>query len=280
MVQWKSAKTIEGTEAERLAIPASTIEAGWRFTELDNFEDYIWNGTTWIPLGGLITPPDISDLAMWLDPSDESSVIRDGSNFVSQWTDKSGLGNSPLQGTQNDKPVWTENQQNGLPLIIFDGVNDHMDFTSFNGGALVQPNTIFCVARIPTISSGGGGANAVMWDTPNIGERNLFNIATLTTYRMHASINLTSPDSLQTTVDQFTLFFNTTLSSMRRNQVEIIAPADAGDDEMQGLRIAGGQANNNFSNTQMGEMIIYNKLLTETERDDIELYLKTKWATL
>jgi len=51
MVLWKSGKTIEGTSAERLAIPATSLEEGWRFTELDLLDEYIWSGSLWNPVG-------------------------------------------------------------------------------------------------------------------------------------------------------------------------------------------------------------------------------------
>ena len=48
---------------------------------------------------------------LWLDAGDESTVIRDGSNFVSQWNDNSGNGNHCTQSAMNAKPTY--NQNNG-----------------------------------------------------------------------------------------------------------------------------------------------------------------------
>lgn len=257
--------------------PSLNYPENTTFINSETFSEFILVAGVWeaiVPFVDPFLPTDISNLAAWFDASDEASVIRSG-GAVSQWNDKSGIGNNLTQATTNDRPQFAEDFQNGLPLITFDGVNDFMDLTNFSGGALSQPNTAFVVCRIPTTTT---TTNGVIWDTPT-SNRNLFTIATLTQYRMFAGNNLSSGDALQTTVDQFSLFFNTTTSLMRRNQVEIIASGDAGSLTFEGLRLSAGTANDSFSNTEIGEMVIYDKLLNDTERDQVENYLKNKWNT-
>ena len=55
----------------------------------------------------LWTPAQLNSslLKLWLDANDESTITKDGSNYVSQWADKSGNGNHATQGTGNLQPV-------------------------------------------------------------------------------------------------------------------------------------------------------------------------------
>jgi len=59
MVQFKSAKTIEGTQAERLALTPNDLDPFWRFTETDTFQEFLWDGTVWQALPQQI--PDFED---------------------------------------------------------------------------------------------------------------------------------------------------------------------------------------------------------------------------
>ena len=94
------------------------------------------------------TPKKISGLLAWYDPSDLSSVTKDGSNLVSQISDKSGNGIQLAQPTALNKPVW---QSDGS--ILFDGVNSYLRNTTAN---IPQPFTILLVYKNVTWASGRG----------------------------------------------------------------------------------------------------------------------------
>ncbi len=59
-------------------------------------------------------PAILSDasLKLWLDASFSDSVVKDGSNNVSQWKDLSGNGNDVEQLTAANRPTITSNQLN------------------------------------------------------------------------------------------------------------------------------------------------------------------------
>ena len=63
---------------------------------------------------------------LWLDASDSDNVTTDGSNNVSQWSDKSGNGNNATQSDSNARPAYETAQQNGLNIINF-GTNDWLE---------------------------------------------------------------------------------------------------------------------------------------------------------
>lgn len=99
--------------------------------------------------GGLWTPA-LTTTLLWLDASDPSTIILNGST-VSQWSDKSGNARHFTQTTASSQPVYSTNQLNGNPILQFDGVDDFLD----GGNILPATNglTTFFVARQNTISS-------------------------------------------------------------------------------------------------------------------------------
>lgn len=56
------------------------------------------------------------------DYSSESLFL----SYVKGWTDQSGQGNDASQVSSPRMPFWLENQQNSLPVLKFDGLNDQM----------------------------------------------------------------------------------------------------------------------------------------------------------
>ncbi len=74
------------------------------------------------------SPLDLAGLGLWLDSSNSTSVTKDGSNLVSQWTDLSGNGHN-FTGSGAAKPLCEANQLNGNPGIYFDGSNDFLTAT-------------------------------------------------------------------------------------------------------------------------------------------------------
>ena len=71
-------------------------------------------------LGVAANPAALSNLALWLDASD-SSTINTSSNAVSQWSDKSGNSKHATQSTADNKPSTNTATQNGLNVIDFTG---------------------------------------------------------------------------------------------------------------------------------------------------------------
>jgi len=82
------------------------------------------------------TPAELTDLALWLDAADSSTITLNGST-VSQWDDKSGNNNNASQATATLQPSLSGND------IIFDGADDGFNLTSQVLGEMY----IYTVAR-------------------------------------------------------------------------------------------------------------------------------------
>lgn len=64
------------------------------------------------------SPARLRSLALWLDAADASTITL-ATTKISQWNDKSGNGRNVTQGTDAERPTYTTNGQNGLPVATF-----------------------------------------------------------------------------------------------------------------------------------------------------------------
>jgi hypothetical protein len=80
-------------------------------------------GTSPVTLKISVAPnfPVVSGMLLWL--RGDAGVAADSNGNVSQWADQSGLGNNAFQGTAASQPAFVANQDNGLPIVRFNGAN-------------------------------------------------------------------------------------------------------------------------------------------------------------
>ena len=70
-------------------------------------------------------PPPVSGYKLWLDAADSSQITASGGD-VSQWSDKSGFASNFTQPTGANQPKTGTRSINGKNVIDFDGVNDSL----------------------------------------------------------------------------------------------------------------------------------------------------------
>lgn len=214
------------------------------------------------------TPLDIPNLWLWL--SADALGLSDG-NAVSAWADRSGNGRDFGQATGDNQPTYQTNVQSGLPVVRFDGTNDLL--TSDATQSLAQPCTYFFVASrtgnltafnvlltqsTETLAAGFDNT-ADEWYTydgttirTRAGTSNAFHILTA---QFGANGDLMRTDGTQSTVvladvDATTLTF------------------DIGATNAAGAPLAG----------DIGEMIVYNALLSAAQIGTVETWLSGKWG--
>lgn len=98
----------------------------------------------------LWTPSQIST-AFWVDASDASTVILNGST-VSQWNDKSGNNRHATQATPAKQPLYDATGLGGKATIKCDGVDDN--FTANSAAVAIGNNDFlfFLVTKFPMIN--------------------------------------------------------------------------------------------------------------------------------
>jgi len=98
-----------------------------------------------LPGSGLPTPP-VSDLSVWFDAA-RIAGLSDGA-AVSRWEDLTGRGRHAAQATGTKQPLFKVNQQNGLPGVLADGVDDFLQTAAF---VRAQPHAVwFCMKLTDT----------------------------------------------------------------------------------------------------------------------------------
>jgi hypothetical protein len=87
-------------------------------------------------------PSDIAGLKLWLK-ADAIAGLNDA-DPVASWPDSSAQGNNAAQATASKQPTYRANQQNGLPAVRFDGVNDLLMLAA---NITVGVSTVFAVLK-------------------------------------------------------------------------------------------------------------------------------------
>jgi hypothetical protein len=240
------------------------------------------------------TPSSISELRTWYDANDATTITkRTGTDFIEIWNDKSGNGYNLTQTTASSQPLYTGGTSvsswSGNSYIYFDG-GDYLSRTtgtSFSDSGF----TYFYVALVdnseldglifnytdqaPPVNVGkyrayqsGGGINRIL---VNGGDNNVLRY------------DWTTPSTVGGKNGyQYGWVSGTTLGSLSgsvNNLVDvIIESAGTIPDVVTAISVG---SNNDGAAPIIGyvaEIIVYGKVLTTTEKDNVETYLKNKWG--
>ena len=240
--------------------------------------------------GARFTPKKISGLALWLDASDLSTITKDGSNYVSQWNDKSGKGFNVVQATGSAQPLWASNtiafngvvnglvsatnldvlkNKSGGTFIIVGklstgiGTGKPLVIVTINGSAVASRLSVTSGDSVASAVRAGGrrlDANtfagtvqeAVTLDTNYI----FTGIADYANAKAYMYVN----NVLESTLDPFQTAGNT--SDTAANAISI-------------------GSNNDLSvltKCVINEVILYEKVLTSNELSRVNQYLSRKWS--
>lgn len=221
------------------------------------------------------SPASISGIAWWLDAADSTSVTLDGSSNVSAWADKSGNGRSVVQATVLSRPSYLTNQLNGLAGIKFNGSHTLGGPTIVTGDT---PWTIFAVGRKDS------NANNAAW----------FCLAADKSFGMSDSLSTSVPLYLNGNVAwrgyngpalnlgesvRLTLTRSgTTTTAIRSGAADFVQSENISAGPY-GASIVGGQSVSVRCISTVFEIVLYDRVLSTTERQSVEAYLFAKWGT-
>lgn len=223
------------------------------------------------PVASGFNPKQISNLAIWLDGNDASTITL-VSSAVSEWKDKAS-GKVFAQTTANNRPTLTT--INGKTALAFDGSNDTLScvdpFTTY-------PLSMFFVQRLVAHTNFGM--------TYTVGASNDFNL------RQNGTSGL-----LQVQMTSTAAGYGTTLSTSTAQLISIVYESTAANsvlylDGTALVPTAGsfsqptlsgthwiGTRNGGFPiNGYIGEILIYSKTVSASERSRITQYLGKKWG--
>jgi hypothetical protein len=232
------------------------------------------------------TTPPVSGYNLWLDSADPASFTYSSGTLVSQWNDKSGNSYHFTQGTSGYQPNRiSTTRQNNYPVVTFAG--DFVANASLNWGA--SSSTLFLVARedkaagtgyqnLFTTGTGASGQWGYGISDAGAGDKiGIFDILQgFTAFNFGAStanadiLAFTSAGISSGSVTS-NLFLNGTADSLNpRTQTSTTSAAGA-------LLGAANTANEPFYG-YICEVLLYPSQLSNTDRNSVEAYLKSKWG--
>ena len=249
-------------------------------------------------LAGLLTntskaqtlPP--SDLLLWLRADAGVDTLN---GTVSRWHDQSGNGNDVIQTNTSRQPLLVANILNGKPVIRFDGLDDRLEFTS---STPMSKFTIFMIVK----NDPGGGLNPDHviafgplnggWDSwyfilfmgvDNVTDRieiggpdgGIRAVApNLSAYGKWRNISVTTNQTIYSTTLRWN-GNNATMTPVVGTNMAINAPMGNGG----GIAGTDGDPSGNklTAKCDFAEAIIYNRVVTDSERTAVENYLAIKY---
>lgn len=219
------------------------------------------------------SPLDVSGCILWLDANDvdgDGNAEGAGESGLSNgkltlWKDKSPSGNNASQSTASKQPQLITNAQAGNAVVRMDGVDD---FVTFN--TISTANSIFWTLKDDAIGDtlnrpliGTFGAN--VYQTVR-GEHSIWHSQFATGWLKNGSTYLNGNVTDGMTTDLGTGY----------NVVSLLADSSQTPTTVNALATDRGLTDR-FWKGDMNEVIIYDRTLTDAERQGLEAYLDAKW---
>lgn len=214
---------------------------------------------------------DPENLIAWFDAS--KGITLNGAD-VSQWDDQSGNGNNLIQGTEANQPLFNSSDANfnNQASLTFDGVSERLVRTTFVGGELSQPNTIFLVYKFADTA-----ATYVVLDGKTT--RHLFFSSTTVSTIMHGGTNQ-NIHAVSTTTHVLVLLFNGASSLAWRDGILSTPAGSPGTSTFNGIVLGANQPENlSFMNGEISEILVYNKDLSGAEKNIVGNYQANRYGT-
>jgi hypothetical protein len=223
-------------------------------------------------------PTDIAGLQLWLDASDATSVTLDGSNNVEQWNDKSGNVRHATQATALLRPAYISAAKNGLNAIRHTAagtlrlVTANQNATTWYG-ATRNEITMFVAWKFTSGTIGwllGKASNAIFVSGSSQGSQ--WNGSSYSPTAFSASTNWRS----------FAIRYDgpNTKHDSWANGSKVATQTD-----FSGFAMVAGTdypllTNNTAAaaDTDIGEFLVFNRPLSDSEVGQVNDYLNTKWA--
>jgi hypothetical protein len=225
----------------------------------------------------MILPTQFSGCRMWLDAADATTLTLSGSN-VTQWRDKSEVGIHHIQTTASNQPTYGTDSVYGKPGILFNGTSTFLTQSNTSLFPISNTNTysIFTAHRVSSNSANihtiYRGATPVQrqWFRWQSTFANFLADRDPEGYINFASNNVGAMNGTSS-------FVNDTTTSSGYINGSLIATVSKTSSAISQYLSVGGVAGE-LMNGSIFEVIVFNRVVTATERQQIEGYLAWKWG--
>lgn len=219
-------------------------------------------------------PLDMPSLELWLDASRplyqdvaQLTLATADGDPVGAWPDQSG-NNRDVSVVAANAPTLALNAQNGIPNVRFDGVNEYLRATF----SVTQPYTLF----MAMLQDAFNGRQFIGGVTANAGA--IFQNAPAPNIALFAGAILGNNGNFA--MDTFGILhaeFNGANSSLIVNETAALT-GNAGANNPGGVTLASNNGLAAFADIDIGEVIIYDGILSVANRNKVRDYLNLKWA--
>ena len=241
----------------------------WMFQNVPQFNKNLQSTT--------FEPSFVWWLQLWLDADADYTITKDGSNKVSQWNDKSGNENHIEQTVWSKMPTWLKNGMNGNPTVDFNRTT--WDEMAWVKDITLGDKTFFVVFNIQRgfpIPS-----NDVNWLMAHAGSFNITaansnaGVSTVDVNNPRFSLSQAGSSSLKMSLNNSEIP-NTEIISTNTNYIWSISNGWATVTNSFAIWWVNGTG---FGTHDWGisEILVYDRILTITEKNKINAYLANKW---
>jgi len=274
-----TAQNVSG-EWLQIQLPIQLIMTSFQMTSLSNSPTNLMiagsnDGTIWYNSITCYNPTQINGLQLWLDANDYSTLVLTGSSLT-QWNDKSGYHrNATKYGTSSTNATYSSTGFNGLPSIKI--ANDQELYCDMPKGTTSTAISALIVYTSRPSQFSGLLSRCDIFTAGPIDIYDKFRwFGNSSNYNYISSSfhvgNASSPSllSFTTTLNSWNEYVNgtSTLSSTAVNYF-----GDTTNFIYIGTRADRGIKFDGY----ISEVLVYNKVLTTTERQNLEGYLAVKW---
>jgi hypothetical protein len=228
---------------------------GYKFGGFNDSASLNFKTDSGIP--GSFAPDEVNGLELWLDAQDAATITTLGS-VVTQWNDKSFNNRHAVMADNTYRPTHSQyTDKFGNPYLTFTG--KYMDLQN-NG--FVGKNIFYVFRSDSHVFSTYG---AVLGGVVNAERAYL--------YSSGNSIMHSDPYPEEMFNDGDSQLITGSLGYIKRPQVHMIQPYLS--NSVRNYRV--GASEGYRANMQIGEILVYNRDLTTSERNDVTRYLMGKW---
>ena len=265
---------------------------GWNKAQADAYVAFAAAETT-VPASGL---------TVWLKA--DAGVTADGSNKVSQWADQTLYANNANQSSSGNQPTWISSRSdlNNEPVVRFDGSSSFLDVTD---NPSIKPSTAVTVIAVAQTNSSGqqdlvSHGMSYNWYSEQRWPLYSYDLGILSNNVERGYIGFGPPNSgdpsagadlagatalpHQMAISSMTYdgaHLNIYDAGIAQGSVALSNPI-AYDGTTPHDLIVGAYSTyygiTNYFNGDMAEVLVYNRALTPTERENVEGYLADKYT--
>lgn len=210
--------------------------------------------------GGWV-PTDIAGCQLWLKA--DAGITKDGSNYVSQWADQSGNNNHAVQATGSAQPLWVDGQLNGNPVVKMDDVDDFLEYSEISDIRtifIIANSTYVLISRYDQILGDDNSYDFCGYNDIKLLNPSYANAFVINGSAWLNSANISPLDLSKST--NYQLFEMQTTGNCRARYI--------GNDRNIGAYYKW--------NGSYAEILLYNTVISTTDRQLVENYLNTKYA--